>query len=143
VSESSQQRNADVGTTLADLLCLPVAGEPVESRQGYLSDRVVKGAAALVDDSGLVGQWEQWYRDDHPDWATRGGRPGTVHIRAVLIVLVALAVSGNRRWPAASPRHWTSVSTPQRVTYSRCPVPGRTCPRMPSTTGCTAAFNGC
>lgn len=85
---------ADAGMALADLLCLPVDGEPVESRRGYLSDRVVKGAAALIDASGLEEQWEQWYRDDHQDWATRGGRPGSVTIRPVLVMLVALAVSG-------------------------------------------------
>ncbi|MEZ5184680.1 MAG: hypothetical protein R2720_02950 [Candidatus Nanopelagicales bacterium] len=95
MTDSSQQNSADdLGVALADLLCLPVAGKPAESRRGPLSNRVVKGAAALVDDSGLVEQWEQWYRDDHPDWATRGGRPGTVNIRPVLVALVALAVSG-------------------------------------------------
>lgn len=94
MTTSSQQRNADVGATLADLLCLPTEGEPVESRRGYLSKRVVRGAADLVDQAGLVGLWEQWYRDDHPDWATRGGRPGTVDARQVLVILVALAVSG-------------------------------------------------
>lgn len=95
MTDSSQQNSADdLGVALADLLCLPVAGKPAESRRGPLSNRVVRGAAALVDDSGLVAQWEQWYRDDHPDWATRGGRPGTVNIRPVLVVLVALAVSG-------------------------------------------------
>jgi hypothetical protein len=79
---------------LADLLCLPVDGQQVESRRGYLSDRVVKGAAALVDSTELVAQWEQWYRQDHPDWETRGGRPGSLNIRTVLIVLVALVASG-------------------------------------------------
>lgn len=92
---SRSQQQADVGMALADLLCLPTDGEPTESRRGYLSDRVVRGAAALVDDSGLVAQWEQWYRDDHPDWQTRGGRPGLVEARTVLVVLVALAVSGD------------------------------------------------
>ncbi len=95
MTDSSQQNTADdLGMALADLLCLPVDGEPPESRRGYLSDRVVRGAAALVDGSGLVAQWDAWYRDDHPDWQTRGGRPGTVDVRPVLVVLVALAVSG-------------------------------------------------
>jgi len=87
-------QQTDAGMALADLLCLPVEGEPVESRRGYLSDRVVRGAAALVDESGLVAQWDEWYRQDHPDWETRGGRPGTVDTRTVLVVLVALVVSG-------------------------------------------------
>lgn len=94
MTTQSQQNTADAGMALADLLCLPTDGEPVESRRGYLSTRVVRGAAALVDESGLVAQWEQWYRDDNPDWATRGGRPATMDIRPVLVVLVALAVSG-------------------------------------------------
>ncbi len=86
---------ADVGQTLADLLCLATGedGEQSESPLGYLSDRVVAGAAALVDDSGLVEQWDEWYKADHPDWRTRGGRPGTYTIRQVLIVFVALVAS--------------------------------------------------
>lgn len=86
----------DIGQTLADLLCLPTVenGMQVESRRGYLSDRVVAGAAALIDDSGLVDQWHEWFRADHPDWRTRGRHPGTYNIRQVLIVLVALVVSG-------------------------------------------------
>jgi integrase len=49
----------DVVMALADLLCLPVVGKPMESRRGYLSDRVVSGAAALIDDSGNVDQWHE------------------------------------------------------------------------------------
>lgn len=95
MTDRAQQNTVDdLGVALADLLCLPVDGEPAESRRGYLSDRVVRGAAALVDVTGLVAQWEQWYRDDHPDWETRGGRPGTVDVRPVLVTLIALAVSG-------------------------------------------------
>ena len=94
---------------LADLLCLPVDGEPVESRRGYLSDRVVRGAAALVDATGLVEQWEQWYRDDHPDWQTRGGRPGSIDIRHR--PRHACRVGGVRGTAARLPRQRGSTQT--------------------------------
>jgi hypothetical protein len=90
-----QAQNVDVGLTLADLLCLETPTQNEESRRGYLSDRVVKGAAALVDESGILQQLEQWYREDHPNADTEGGAPVQgFTVRAVLIVLVALVRSG-------------------------------------------------
>ncbi len=110
----------DAGIVLADLLCLPVDGQPVESRRGYLSDRVVTGAAALVDATGLVEQWEEWFRDDHPDWQTRGGRPGSIGIRPVLTMLVALVASGEPPLASASAKPCTNVCTPRCVTCWAC-----------------------
>lgn len=89
----SQQDYADVGQTLADLLCLPTPDEPVQSRRGYLSDRVVRGAARLVDELGCWAWWNEWRTENNPNWQTHGGRPGSVD-RQVLILLVALVVSG-------------------------------------------------
>ena len=94
VDDTDTDSGGDAGAVLADLLCLPAAGLPVESRRGYLSERVVKGAAAFVDSSGLVEQWQAWWRADHPDWATRGGRPATVDARTVLTVFIALVAAG-------------------------------------------------
>jgi len=93
MSEAPEQRNADLGQTLIDLLCLETETDQEESREGYLSDRVVKGAVALVDSSGIVEQLQQWYAEDHPD--TQGGAPvKDFDVRVVLIVLVALVRSG-------------------------------------------------
>lgn len=95
MSEDQEQTDADIGPVLADLLCLETDTQQEESRRGYLSDRVVQGAAALVDNSGVMDQLIQWYAEDHPDADTQGGTPMRgFDVRVALIVLVALVRSG-------------------------------------------------
>lgn len=90
----------DVGETLANLLCLPVEGEAPESRRGYLPDRGVKGAAALVDSSGILDMLTAWRAADTgkpapvPGGKRGAGRPGSLNDRAVLVVLLALVFAG-------------------------------------------------
>lgn len=94
MSTTHSKPYADVGETLADLLCLPHPDKPRESRRGYLSVRVVKGAAELVDASGVLEQWQRWRDEDIPDRDKRGGAPTKGSTRIAFIVLIALVAAG-------------------------------------------------
>lgn len=85
---------ADVGKTLADLLCLPQPDQPPESKRGYLSARVVRGVAELVDRSGLFDRLDEWRLEDNPLHGKQGGRPTSTDERTCFVVLLALIVAG-------------------------------------------------
>lgn len=85
---------ADVGQTLANLLCLPQIGEPRESRRGYLSARVVRGVTELLDSSGILNDIDRWRDEDTPADKGAGGRPKLVADRVALILLLALTMTG-------------------------------------------------
>ena len=90
----TQDRFADVGQTLADLLCLPVADQPRESRRGWMSDRLIRGVTELVDTSGILDLLATWREEDDPERATKGGRPSLAEERTCLIILLALTIAG-------------------------------------------------
>lgn len=79
---------------LADILCLPVEGQPRRSNRGTLQPSVVKGAARYIDSSGIVEKMQEWRDEDDPDRAHRGGRPSLFTDRLVLILLMSLLFSG-------------------------------------------------
>ena len=86
----------DSAEALADLLCLPKPGRKSKPKsvRPRLRASVVRGAAYLIDNTGVVALIEQWYDEDHPGWREKGGRPRTIEIRALLIMLIALLASG-------------------------------------------------
>ena len=93
-TEGPQDHFADVGQTLADLLCLPVADQPRESRRGWMSDRLIRGVTELVDTSGILDLLATWREEDDPERATKGGRPSLAEERTCLIILLALTIAG-------------------------------------------------
>ena len=84
----------EIGQILTDLLGLQTPSQPASSRKGRLSERVMTATIDLVDKSGLIAQWEEWYQSDNPESGCQGGRPGTVTSRQILVVLIALVISG-------------------------------------------------
>lgn len=81
---------------LADILCLPTPAHPEGgSRRGRLNDRVIRGAAEVIDASGILTQVQQWREEDRAAQDKgKGGRPALVSERTCLIILLALVLSG-------------------------------------------------
>ena len=84
----------DAGEALADLLCLPIAGEPSESRRGRLSDRVIKGATYMVRNSHIMELIETYREEDRPPKKNKGGAPRRVDEEIVLVLLIAIVAAG-------------------------------------------------
>lgn len=82
-----------VDSALADILCLPTTGTERESSRGRLSGRVVRGAVAFADSSGIVEQVQAWREEDDPDRLKRGGRPPAYDDRQFFILMLLLLFS--------------------------------------------------
>lgn len=82
--------------TLADILCLPTPEHPEGgSRRGRLNHRVVRGAAEVIDASGIATQVQEWREQDRATAEKgKGGRPALVSERTCLIILLALVLTG-------------------------------------------------
>lgn len=92
---STTTEAAHIEATLADVLCLPTATHPGGSRRGRLNARVIKGAAGIVDASGIIEAVATWRTEDKGSQGRNlGGRPALVSERVCLIILVALVLSG-------------------------------------------------
>lgn len=84
----------DPAEALADILCLPEANEPPESRRGRLSDRVIKGAAFMVRNSNIMDLIETYRQEDRAPGKGKGGRPKTTEEEVVLILLITIVAAG-------------------------------------------------